>query len=54
MKKALTILFAIFSITCFTMSILEKDDVKSLLHGTQGGVYLIISTLVIPKIMEEE
>ena len=54
MKKILTILFAIFSITFFTMAIFEKDDVKSLLHGVQGGNYLIISTLVIPKIMEKE
>lgn len=54
MKKSLIILFAIFSIASFSMSILEKNDVKSLLHGVQGGIYLIISTLVIPKIMEKE
>ena len=54
MKKALIIMFSIFSIVSFTTAIIQKDDVKRLLHSNQGGIYLIISALVIPKLFEEE
>lgn len=55
-KKAVLLLqyiVTLYAISYFVLSIIEPKKELELLYRLNGGVYLIISTFVIPKITED-
>lgn len=56
LRKGLLVLqpiVTICAISYFVLSIIEPNKELELLYRLNGGVYLIISTLVIPKVTED-